>query len=199
MWAMTRSPLILAAVGAALALGACGGSNDNGSGASNKSQGDKAFEGALKFAKCMRDHGVDTPDPQRVGSGGIKMTMKAGPGTDNAKVQAAQKDCQKYMKIGGGRAVSAAEKAKVQNSMLAYAKCMRQNGVNMPDPKFSSSGGGSTFQLGGPSKKGGTTGPNPDSPAFKKADQACHGKLADLGKGGPDGGPALNSSGGDAG
>jgi len=200
MWAMTRSPLILAAVGAALALGACGSSNDNGGGASNKSQGDKAFEGALKFAKCMRDHGIDMPDPQRVGSGGIKQTMKAGPGADNAKMQAAQKDCQKYMNVGGGRAVSAAEKAKVQNAMLDYAKCMRQNGVDMPDPKFSSSGGGTTFQLGGPSKKGGTTGgPNPDSPAFKKADEACHGKLADLGKGGPDGGPALNSSGGDAG
>jgi hypothetical protein len=199
MWAMTRSPLILAAVGAALALGACGGSNDNGGGASTTSQGDKAFEGALKFAKCMRDHGVDTPDPQRVGSGGIKMTMKGGPGTDNAKVQAAQKACQKYMQIGGGRAVSAADKAKVQNAMLDYAKCMRQHGVDMPDPKFSSSGGGVTFQLGGPGKKGGTTGPNPDSPAFKKADEACHGKLADLGKGGPDGGPALNSSGGDAG
>jgi hypothetical protein len=200
MWAMTRSPLILAAVGAALALGACGSSNDNGGGASNKSQGDKAFEGALKFAKCMRDHGIDMPDPQRVGSGGIKQTMKGGPSMNTAKVQSAQKDCQKYMNVGGGRAVSAAEKAKVQNAMLDYAKCMRQNGVDMPDPKFSSSGGGTTFQLGGPSKKGGTTGgPNPESPAFKKADEACHGKLADLGKGGPDGGPALNSSGGGAG
>jgi hypothetical protein len=195
MWAMTRSPLILAAVGAALALGACGGSNDNGSGAGNKSQGDKAFEGALQFAKCMRDHGIDMPDPQRVGSGGIKQTMKSGPGTDNAKMQAAQKDCQKYMDVGGGRAVSAAEKAKIQNATLAYAKCMRQHGVDMPDPKFSSSGGGTTFQLGGPGKKGGTTGPNPDSPAFKQADQACHSKLGAIDKGGP----ALNSSGGDEG
>ena len=199
MWAMTRSPLILAAVAAAaLALGACGSSDDNGTSGSAKSQGDKAFEGALKFAKCMRDHGIDMPDPQRVGNGGIKQTMKAGPGANNAKMQAAQKDCQKYMQIGGGRALSAADKAKVQNSLLAYAKCMRQHGVDMPDPKFSGSGGGATFQLGGPGKKGGTTGgPNPDSPVFKKADQACHGKLADLGKGGPDGGPSVQSSGGE--
>ena len=28
---------------------------------------DKAFDGALKFAKCMRDHGIDLPDPPRVG------------------------------------------------------------------------------------------------------------------------------------
>src|ERR671927_397789 len=108
MSAMTRSPLILAAVAAvaaALALGACGGSDDNGTSGSGKSQGDKAFEGALKFAKCMRDHGIDFPDPQRVGTGGIKQTMKGRP-TDNAKMEAAQKDCQKYMQVGGGRAVS---------------------------------------------------------------------------------------------
>src|SRR5262245_5918390 len=87
--------LLLLAVAGALALGACGGSNDPGGG-SAKSDGDKAFEGALKYAQCMRDHGIDTPDPQRVGNGGIKQTMKAGANVDTAKVQAAQKDCQKY-------------------------------------------------------------------------------------------------------
>jgi hypothetical protein len=194
MSAMTRSPLILGAVVGALALGACGSSNDDGGGASGRGSGDKAFDGALKYAKCMRDHGIDVPDPQRVGSGGIKQTMKVGPGINTAKVQAAQKECEKYMQIGGGRAPSAAERAKVQNAMLAYAKCMRAHGVDMPDPKFSGAGGGATFQFGGPGK-GGTTGPNPESPAFKEADQACHGKLADLEKGGPGGGPSVQSSG----
>jgi hypothetical protein len=201
MWVMTRSPLLLiAAVGAALALGACGSSDDNGgSGASAKSQQDKAFDGALKFAKCMRDHGIDVPDPQRTGTGGIKQTINGRPGS-KAKMDAAQKDCQKYMQIGGGRAPSAAEQAKAKDAMLAYAKCMRDNGVNMPDPKFSNSGGGMTFQLGGPDSKGGSTGgPNPDSPTFKAADKVCHSKLADLEKGGPggDGGPSTSGSGED--
>ena len=102
MWAMTRSPLLLLAIGAALTLGACGSSDDNGgSGSSAKGQDDKAFEGALKYAKCMREHGIDMPDPQRVGSGGIKQTMKGKPGS-RAKMDAANKDCQKYMQIGGG-------------------------------------------------------------------------------------------------
>jgi hypothetical protein len=200
MWAMTRSPLLLiAAVGAALALGACGSSDDNGGASSGKSGSDKAFEGALKFAKCMREHGIDMPDPQRVGSGGIKQTMSGKPGS-KAKMDAAQKDCQKYMQIGGGRAPSAAEQAKAKDAMLAYAKCMRDNGVNMPDPKFSNSGGGVTFQLGGPDSKGGSTGgPNPDSPTFKAADKVCHSKLADLEKGGPggDAGPSTSSGGED--
>jgi hypothetical protein len=192
---MTRSPLILAAVAATLALGACGGSDD-GSGAGSATTGqDKAFEGALKFSKCMRDHGIDFPDPQRVGNGGIKLTMKGGTGADTPKLRAAEKDCQKYMQVGGGRAPSAAEQAKVQNAMLDYARCMRAHGVDMPDPKFSGAGGGATFQFGGPGKKGGSTGPNPESPAFKQADRACHDKLADLEKGGPGGGPSVQSSG----
>jgi hypothetical protein len=195
MWAMTRSPLLLLAVGAALALGACGSSDDSGgSGSSATSQQDKAFEGALKYAKCMREHGIDMPDPQRVGSGGIKQTMKGKPGS-RAKMDAANKDCQKYMQIGGGRAPSAAEQAKAKDAMLAYAKCMRGQGVDMPDPKFSSSGGGVTFQMGGPGNKGGSTGgPNPESPTFKAADKVCHPKLADLEKGGPggDGGPSTS-------
>jgi hypothetical protein len=195
MWAMTRSPLLLLAVGAALALGACGSSDDNGGSGSNaKSQDDKAFEGALKYAKCMREHGIDMPDPQRVGSGGIKQTMNGKPGS-RAKMDAANKDCQKYMQIGGGR-------AKAKDAMLAYAKCMRDNGVDMPDPKFSNSGGGVTFQLGGPGNKGGSTGgPNPESPTFKAADKVCHSKLADLEKGGPggDGGPSTSKGGEDEG
>jgi hypothetical protein len=196
MWVMTRSPLLLLAVGAALALGACGSSDDNGgSGSSAKSQDDKAFEGALKYAKCMREHGIDMPDPQRVGSGGIKQTMNGRPGS-RAKMEAANKDCQKYMQIGGGRAPSAAEQAKAKDAMLAYAKCMRGQGVDMPDPKFSSSGGGVTFQLGkGPGGGGSTGGPNPDSPTFKAADKVCHSKLADLEKGGPGGdGPSTSNS-----
>jgi hypothetical protein len=195
MWAMTRSPLLLLAVGAALLLGACGSSDDNGgSGSSAKSQQDKAFEGALEYAKCMREHGIDMPDPQRVGSGGIKMTQKGGPGS-KAKMDAANKDCQKYMVKGGGKAPSAAEQAKAKDAMLAYAKCMRAHGVDMPDPKFSSNGGGTTFQLGGPGNKGGSTGgPNPDSPTFKAADEACHSKLADIERNGPggDGGPSTS-------
>jgi hypothetical protein len=195
-----RHPSLLVAVVGALALGACGSSNGNGGAGGGTSNDDKAFQGALKYAQCMRDHGIDMPDPQRVGNGGIKQTMKAGANVSNAKMQAAQKDCQKYMSVGGGRTLSAGERAKVQNAMLDYAKCMRAHGVDMPDPKFNNSGGGVTFQLGGPGKTGGSTGgPNPESPAFKKADEACHSKLAGLAKGGPDGGPSTQSSGGDQG
>jgi hypothetical protein len=188
---MTRSPLLLAAVAAALAVGACGSSDDNGGdakGSSPASQQDKAFEGALKFSKCMRDHGVDFPDPQRVGAGGIKLGAKNIDPND-PKTKAAQQACQKYMQVGGGETIDPARRAKLQEAALKYARCMRSHGVDMPDPKFSGNGG-LTFQAGpGGGKKSsgprGGLGANPDSPKFKSADQACSHFLGDIGAGSP--------------
>jgi hypothetical protein len=175
---MTRSPLILAAVVTALGLGACGDSDDGGG---TKSREDAAFEGALKFSRCMREHGIDMPDPQRVGRGGIKLTVgKINP--NDPRTKAAQRACQKYMQIGGGETVDPARRAKLQEAALNYARCMRQHGVDMPDPQLGK--GGLTFQYGGGARNSnGNTGPavNPDSPRFKAADQACH---QYLGKGG---------------
>ena len=182
---MTRSPLILAAVGAALALGACG-SDHGGDGAGSQ---DKAFEGALKFSKCMRDHGVDFPDPQRVGAGGIKITG-GNVNPNDPKTKAAQNACQKYMKIGGGETIDPAKRAKLQQAALQFARCMRSHGVAMPDPRLSGNGG-LTFQAGpgaGSAPKSSGTGKglgvNPDSPKFKEADKACNHFLGDVG-GGP--------------
>jgi hypothetical protein len=189
---MTRSPLILAAAAAALALGGCGGSN--GSGGDNGAAGgagkqDTAFEGALKFSKCMRDHGVDFPDPQRVGSGGIKLAVK-NVNPNDPKTKAAQSACQKYMKIGGGETLDPAKRAQLQEAALKFARCMREHGVDIPDPKLSGNGG-LTFQAGpgsgsGPKSSGNSgtgLGANPDSPKFKEADKACNHFLGDRGAG----------------
>jgi hypothetical protein len=183
---MTRSPLILAAVAATLALGACGGSDDGGKSPSAASGKDTPFEGALKFSKCMRDHGVDFPDPQHVGSGGIKLTVH-NINPNDPKVKSAQNACQKYMQIGGGETIDPAKRAKLQEAALAFARCMRQHGVDIPDPQLSGKGG-LTFQAG--PRSGGTGGPsssgkgkglgvNPDAPKFKAANKACSHFLGD--------------------
>jgi hypothetical protein len=182
---MTRPPLILAAAAAALALGACGSSNDGGGAATGAKGQDKAFEGALKFSKCMREHGIDMPDPQRVGKGGIKLSG-GKVNFNDPKMKSAQSACQKYMQIGGGETIDPAKRAKLQEAALSYARCMRGQGVNMPDPKIAGNGG-LTFQAGpgsGP-KSSSSTGPrgglgaNPDSPKFKAADKACNHFLGD--------------------
>ena len=187
---MTRSPLIAAAVVAALGLGACGSSNDPKGSGSPASQQDKAFQGALKFSQCMRDHGIDMPDPQRVGTGGIKLTG-AHFNPNDAKFKSAQSACQKYMQIGGGETADPAKRAKLQEAALKYARCMRGHGVDMPDPQLGK--GGLSFQThSGTGKANSSSGPNgsslnvnPDSPKFKAADQACHQYLGAIEGGGP--------------
>jgi hypothetical protein len=181
---MTRSPLLLAAAVAALALGACGSSDSgDGSGAKGATGRDKAFEGALRFSQCMREHGIDMPDPQRVGKGGIRLSGGKGLNPNDPKMKAAQSACQKYMQIGGGETVDPARRAKLQEAALSYARCMRGQGVDMPDPKLAGNGG-LTFQVGPGGPKSSGNGPkglgaNPDSPKFKSADKACHHLLGD--------------------
>jgi hypothetical protein len=178
---MTKHPIFLAlAATAALALGACGSANNDNKSGGDKAE-DKAFAGALKFAKCMRDHGLDVPDPTHGPNGGIQQKINQDKGaparSDQAAMEKAQKACEKYMVIGGGEAPDPAEQAKRQDAFIAYARCMRAAGINMPDPKFE----GNRVTMG---VRAGAGGPDPDSPAFKAADKTCHPKLAAV-----DGGP----------
>jgi hypothetical protein len=62
----------------------------------------QALAQALKFSQCMRSHGItDFPDPQSVPGGGIRMSLRATPGSDldpnSPLFDAAQKACQSFM------------------------------------------------------------------------------------------------------
>jgi hypothetical protein len=185
-----------------LGLAACGGedpkdsvatlsaddtSSDDSSGGSDGKEltEEERQQAMLDFARCMRDHGVDMPDPQRDAGGGILLKSgrrgpqkgekgtTGGPLNDHGplgdpKFQAAQKACGKYLQEGGGAAMSPAEQAKTRDAFVAYARCMRGKGINMPDPKVTTHG----IRLGlGP-------GNDPNSTRFKAADTACHPILA---------------------
>jgi hypothetical protein len=184
---MIRSSLLLPLLAVvALALAACGSSkHDNNSGGT--SDDDKAYDGALKFASCMRQHGVNVPDPQRASDGGILMKVDKDKGAkgaqksttlgpDNPKFKAAEKQCDKYNYHGGGHAPSPAEQAKQQDALIAYARCMRSKGIPFADPKFE----GNKVQM----RMNGSI--RPDSAKFKAADEVCHPLMAKAGdKDGP--------------
>src|SRR6266536_123356 len=66
-----------------------------------------------------------------------------------------------------------------KQAALEFAKCMRQHGIDMPDPKFDANGRMSITVNGKAGASGG-----PDDPKFKAAQQACEHYLPGAGKGG---------------
>ena len=174
----TAMQRILAATAVTLLLGlsaACGnGSGDDGSalpdaaGASSASpSGDDEADldpedAMLKFAECMREHGVDMPDPSP--GGGVRMN---GEGLSEDQMEAAQAACQKWMDMAepedGGKELTEEEK----QSFLDMAACMRERGYNFPDPEFD--GGRVTQKV----EKGEGDLPGPDDPAFQQDMEEC--------------------------
>ena len=134
-------------------------------------------EQALRHAQCMRENGVpDYPDPKFNDKGGVDLNLE---GVNPQNLEKAAQACRKYEPNGG-------EPTKLDPQRLeqlrAYAKCMRENGVeNFPDP---------TDQ--GIQADGNTSGLDPASPSYQAADKACQ-KYAP--PPGADGGPGLDTNG----
>ncbi len=120
-------------------------------------------EQALEFAECMRDNGVDMPDPQ-VEGGRMLFGGGAGGEVDPEIQEQAMEACEDKRPDGGGN-FSPEDQAEMQDRMLAMAECMRENGYDMPDPDFSGGGGG--FVIGPES------GLDLDDPDFQAAMEAC--------------------------
>lgn len=133
-------PLATLAVGLALLAAACGGTTpstpgvaslgDTPSPTSSAPQNDKKASG-LAYSQCMRENGVkEFPDP----SGDGKLTLRAKPGSGldpNSPTFKAAEDACKPLRPEP----PAAEKAKMRESALKYAQCMRENGIaEFPDP-----------------------------------------------------------------
>jgi hypothetical protein len=169
------------ALGLLLTLGAagCGGAEgDNGvatagggkATASAAQHSDE--ERALKFAQCMREHGIDLPDPQ---DGKLPNIPE---GLDPKKVDAAQQQCKQYLPNGG-------EQPKVDPQRLEQlrkvSQCMRENGFpDFPDPTES----GLHF--------GAKSGIDPQDPKFQAAQKTCDKYAPDPS---PSGGPGTQNGG----
>jgi hypothetical protein len=80
-----------------------------------------------------------------------------------------------------------------QGALLKFAKCMRDNGVDMKDPTFDAQGNPTGGGFGGPPASSAAGQPaepafNRDSDEFQKAQQTCRPLLAGIGFGGRAGG-----------
>ncbi|WP_141577876.1 hypothetical protein [Actinomadura sp. WMMA1423] len=130
---------ILAALplAAALVLTGCG-SDDKGDTVASANGGAKQGdakpggdqlspeERGVKFAQCMREHGVDMEDPKP--GEGARIKVKG----NKAVVDKAMEACRQYSPMENR---TGAPDPKMQERAREFAKCMRENGVeNFPDP-----------------------------------------------------------------
>jgi hypothetical protein len=143
MRGMTRALLTLAALAAAAVLAACGAETPASSSGGTGPEGPdaKTKKAMLAYAKCMREHGIDMPDPQfSAEGGGAIMRQRAGKATPEQQREA-QEACKKYQEQVKPPELTAEQKEEFKKAALANAKCMRDHGVDVPDPQFGEDGG----------------------------------------------------------
>ncbi|MEV6681152.1 hypothetical protein AB0N09_30440 [Streptomyces erythrochromogenes] len=98
-----------------------------GGGASTGGAGADA-DRALKMRQCLREHGIDIPDPE---PGQDPRGMTLGEGADPQKMQEAMKACG-MQGPGAGKEPTQEEKDKE----LKWVRCMRENGIALKDPEY---------------------------------------------------------------
>ncbi len=141
----------------------------------------------LAFAQCMRDHGVDMEDPTVDSEGNLGFGAFRGPGQDGEQTgppegfREAIDQCRPMLEgleLGFGQG----DQTELQDTLLEYAQCMRDNGYAMDDPDLSSFGPGTD---GG--ERGAGSGPfgevDFDDPAFQTAQSVCEDVLGGFGPG----------------
>jgi hypothetical protein len=169
------------AVALALTMSACGSSGDSegvasltetagqtsdessGADGSKPATREDREQAELDYARCMREHGVDFPDPVNG-----RFEFRATPG-DEGKMEEAQEACGGILERLGPQKLDEAAEAKMQEAALEFARCMREHGVDMPDPEFREGGG--LLQKAPKGAEG--------DPGFEEAKKACQPILED--------------------
>ncbi|MFZ4264239.1 hypothetical protein [Streptomyces arboris] len=106
------------------------GTKDGGSASATKNTEKTKEDQALEHRKCLREQGLNIPEP-KPGENGMGVTIDGG-SKGQKEMEKAFKACQDKAVGGGPKELTQAEKDK----MVAFARCMRKNGFDMPDPKF---------------------------------------------------------------
>ena len=178
-------PVLLLALGAGAACGDDGsnpgiatiGGEVSDDGGAAQELGEE--ERRQAFVECLRENGIDMPDPEPGGDGRQGgLLVPRGSGADREELRVALEACRDLMPNGGRLREPDREQLE---RMREFARCMRDNGIDMPDPDPN----------GGP---GALAGVDPGDPEFQEALEACQDVF------GPGGGPRLRTGpGGDIG
>jgi hypothetical protein len=181
-----RVLVAVAGLSGALVIGGCGASSKS----SPVNAESRLAMAGLKFASCMRSHGVTNfPDPT-ASAGGVSISLRSTSGINPASpaFQAAQSACGGLEAVGG--VGSQKPSPGTESEMLATSQCMRAHGVTgFPDPTTTPPGNPAGYS--GVMTRNGVSFAIPatvdiQSPAVRQAASACN--LGGLGQGGIGGG-----------
>ena len=146
-----RTMVMLAAVAAITTLAACTSTPDPAA----ETAGVTPEPDGLAFAQCMRENGVEMSDPDP--ATGIPV-LGESVDRSSAAVQDAMTACQDLLPAGRREAASATD----TDGLLAFAQCVRENGLpDFPDPQ---PGSGGAFAAAGVDRS---------DPVFQQAAQVC--------------------------
>ena len=165
-------------VAGVIALAGCGGAS--GAASDSASAEDKREAARLKLSQCLREQGVEVPDgPRRgTGSGPVRVRLTEA---DRKKLEAAmQGPCKSYQAAAFGN-ITPEQREEFRDAMTKFAACMRQHGVDLPDPP--ADGGERAAPAGGARRI------DDSDPKTKAAMTACRDKL-------PRNGPGISIGGG---
>ena len=129
-------------------------------------------EAVLAFTQCLRDEGFEVDDPEFDAEGGFALGLGGAyrdPGGDGGydyeEVSEAMDACG-YLMEGIAQQFDRPDDTELQDDLLGFAECMRSNGIDVPDPDFSSDGPGGFLEL------------DPEDPEVEAALEACQAELA---------------------
>ena len=192
--------LVVLFVAFAVIAAACGESADEGVATLSDTdtvvlEAEAAAAGAdedalLVFAACMRDNGVPNfEDPAVNEDGSVDFGHGGGEGTfddvDRDAMEGAFDACQEDLEgVAFGPGSGDFDVTEMEDTMVEFASCMRDNGYDMDDPDLSNFGPGGNG-TGEPGEEGGLFGGfNEDDPEYQVAFDVCQDILAGFESGG---------------
>ena len=169
-WTRSRLPRLLAIPALAAAgalLAGCGGSTPASNAANTEQAREQKAEAKFAdFAKCLREHGINAETASGPNGGhGLKVSPGSG-GPQQA--EAAQKACKRYQPEPQKVNLSPQQKVEREEAVRKFAKCMREHGIKV---EASAQEGGVHISIHAHPGEAGA--PNPESPAFQKAQSSC--------------------------
>ncbi|MGK4579397.1 hypothetical protein [Kitasatospora sp. HPMI-4] len=116
---------------ALFAVGCTGGGADSGKGSSAQGSGasakDTKEDDAYKYRQCLRDNGVEVQEPEGDQAAGVQVK-------DEKTFKKAQEACKGLP--GAAKEMSQEDQQKALDEAVKFAKCMREQGIDMPDPEM---------------------------------------------------------------